>query len=82
MRRSYLDEIHLVPGVVPEVAPDRETARPRIDWRFLLGDMEGRLAALRGRMSDIEAKGYLHQTELRDRLLDVNKELLELMSEL
>ncbi len=79
---DYLDETILEPGVAPEVVPDVETARPGIDWEFLLGDMEGRVAALRQRMGDIAAKGYLHQTELRDRLLDVNRDLTELMSEL
>ena len=59
-----------------------EEATPRIDWGFLIGDMETRLARLKERRGQVETKPWLEQTELRDRLLEVNRGITEILSEL
>jgi metallo-beta-lactamase family protein len=79
---EYLEEITLKPG--PELArvayPDK--AAPRIDWGFLIADMETRLAQLRERRGWAEGKAWVEQTELRDRLLEVNRSLAGIISDI
>lgn len=79
---AYLEELTLAPGkgMVPVV--DEAKAEPRIDWDFLLADAEHLHAEFRKRMALAKDKPWVAQTELRDRLLDVNRKVLELISEL
>ena len=60
----------------------REKAAPRIDWGFLIADMESRLAQLKERRQSVEAEAWPDQTELRDRLLEVNRGLAGIISEI
>jgi metallo-beta-lactamase family protein len=60
--------------------PDK--AAPRIDWGFLIADMETRLAQLRERRGWAEGKAWVEQTELRDRLLEVNRSLAGIISDI
>ena len=39
------------------------------------------MTALRGRMTQIESKPWVEQTDLRDRLIEVNRHLLEIISQ-
>ena len=66
--------------MVPVV--DEAKAEPRIDWEFLLSDAEHLHAEFRKRIALAKDKPWVAQTELRDRLLDVNRKVLELISEL
>lgn len=77
---AYLEDLNLEPGrkMVPVV--DVERAQPRVDWDFLLQDSEGLYAELKRRLGDLKARPWVDQTELRDRLLDVNRHLVELIS--
>ena len=59
-----------------------EKAAPRIDWEFLIADMENRFAQLRERQRQVEAKGWVEQTEIRDRVLEVNRNIAGIISEL
>jgi metallo-beta-lactamase family protein len=59
-----------------------EKAAPRIDWAFIIADMEDRLAQLRQRQGQMEAKAWVEQTELRDRLLEVNRSIAGIISEI
>jgi len=79
---DYLEEATLAPG--PELARVKypEKAAPRIDWGFLIADMETRLAQLRERRGQAEGKAWVEQTELRDRLLEVNRSLAGIISEI
>jgi metallo-beta-lactamase family protein len=79
---DYLEEVTLELGRVLERVAHPEQATPRIDWGFLITDMETRLAQLRGRRSQMETKAWLEQTELRDRLLEVNRDIAEIVSEI
>jgi metallo-beta-lactamase family protein len=79
---DYLEEVTLTPG--PELARVAypEKAAPRIDWGFLIADMETRLAQLRERRGQAEGKAWVEQTELRDRLLEVNRSLAGIISDI
>ncbi|MDD4952211.1 MAG: MBL fold metallo-hydrolase, partial [Desulfovibrionaceae bacterium] len=79
---DYLEELTLEPGrrMVPVL--DEERATPRVDWNFLMKDSEHLFAELKTRLGDVGAKPWLDQTEVRDRLLEVNRRMLELISEM
>jgi metallo-beta-lactamase family protein len=79
---QYLEEYTLTPGTEPVVSVDEEKARPRIDWEVLLADMEGRLGQLRMRKESLAGRPVEQQAEIRQRLLAVNRDLLELISEM
>ncbi|WP_461211552.1 MBL fold metallo-hydrolase RNA specificity domain-containing protein [Desulfocurvus sp. DL9XJH121] len=78
---EYLEICTLTPGQPLAMELDREASAPRIDWSFLLGQTEAQLGVLRERVGAIEGKNWIDQTELRDRLLEINKDLLALASE-
>ncbi len=78
---DYLEECILEPGQEPEVAVFPEQARPKIDWEYLLGDTERLLADLKQRMPQLQQRPWEDQADLRERLLDAHKTMLELVSE-
>ncbi len=78
---DYLEEITLKLGEKLRRVEFPEKAVPRIDWAFLLQDLETKLAQLRSRTTQLEAKELAEQAELRDRLLELNRDLSEIVSE-
>lgn len=78
---DYLEEITLAPGAELARVAYPEKAAPKIDWGFLMDEMETRLAQLRDRRDQVEGKGWVEQTELRDRLLEVSRSLAGIISE-
>jgi metallo-beta-lactamase family protein len=79
---EYLEEVTLESGRAPARIEHPEKAAPRIDWGFLIADMEARLAQLKERRGRVEAKAWVEQTELRDRLLEVNRSIGGIVSEI
>jgi len=79
---EYLEECTLKPGLVTAVTLDTERAMPRVDWDFILNDTETKFAMLKLRLQKAGGKPWVDQVELRDRLLDVNKDLMELISQM
>jgi metallo-beta-lactamase family protein len=79
---DYLEEITLEAGRELARVAHPDKAAPRIDWGFLIADMENRFAQLRERRELLEAKGWVEQTELRDRLLDANRSVAGILSEI
>jgi metallo-beta-lactamase family protein len=77
---GYLEECVMAPG--PEMAVSREEHRPHIDWELLLKETEAKMDLIRERAKELESKPWVDQADLRDRLLEVNKEMLELVSEM
>jgi metallo-beta-lactamase family protein len=79
---SYLEELTLEPGkgMVPVV--DEAKAEPTIDWDFLLSDSRSLFAEFQKRMAQAKGKPWVAQTEIRDRFLDLNRKMVELISEL
>ncbi|MDX9746764.1 MAG: MBL fold metallo-hydrolase [Syntrophales bacterium] len=78
---DYLEESVLVAGREATYAEFPGKASPRIDWNYLLSDMESKMATLRDRTKQIESKPWVDQTDLRDHLVEVNSHLLEILSQ-
>ncbi|QAZ67522.1 MBL fold metallo-hydrolase RNA specificity domain-containing protein [Solidesulfovibrio carbinolicus] len=79
---QYLEEYTLTPGTEPVVAVDAEKAHPHIDWEVLFAEMEGRLTRLRDKAKDLAGRPSEEQAELRQRLTTLDREMLELLSEM
>jgi metallo-beta-lactamase family protein len=79
---SYLEELTLVPGKVMVPVVDIEKAHPRIDWDFLLSDSRTLYGEFQKRMELAKDKPWGAQTEIRDRFLELNRKIVELISEL
>ncbi|BDQ32515.1 MBL fold metallo-hydrolase RNA specificity domain-containing protein [Pseudodesulfovibrio portus] len=79
---EYMEELVLEPGQAMKPVVDMDIARPRVDWDFLLADSEKLYAELKKRVKDVEARPWVDQSELRDKLLDINRHIVELVSEM
>jgi metallo-beta-lactamase family protein len=79
---DYLEEMTLAPGAELARVAYPEKAAPTIDWGFLIGEMETKLAQLQDRRGKVEGKAWVEQTELRDRLLDLSRNLAGIISEI
>ena len=79
---DYLEEVTLKPGFELKRVAYPEKAAARIDWSYILGDLEAKLAQLQARRPQLEAKAWIEQTDIRDRLMELNRGLLETVSEI
>ncbi len=79
---NYLEEVTLKAGQELKRIEYPEKAAPHIDWSYILGDLEAKLAQLRGRQQQLAAKNMVEQTDLRDRILELNRGLMETISEI
>jgi metallo-beta-lactamase family protein len=79
---DYLEEVTLEPGRELTRVAYPEKATPRIDWGFLIADLETKLAQLKERRDRMEKKAWVEQAELRDRLLEVNRNIAGIVSEM
>lgn len=79
---EYMEELELEPGEDLRPVIDMAIARPRVDWNFLLSDSENLYAELKARVSDVENRPWVDQADLRDKLLEVNRRIVELVSEM
>jgi len=79
---EYLEECTLKPGLAVSVTRDTARAMPRVDWSFILSDTESKFQFLKDRLEKAADRPWVDQVELRDRLLEVNKDLMELISQM
>ena len=79
---DYLEEMTLKGGGAAVRQADAARTRPRVDWEFLVQDMDTRVAQLRARLKRVEALPWEEQTELRDRLSEINRDLYVFLSHL
>lgn len=79
---EYLEEMELKAGMSAVRLPDAAKTHPRVDWEFLVQDMDARLAQLRARLARVEQLPWEEQTELRDRLSEINRDLYVFLSHL
>ncbi|MCA1986448.1 MAG: MBL fold metallo-hydrolase, partial [Desulfovibrio sp.] len=79
---AYLEECVLSPGKAPVEITHPQLAEPRIDWPWLVQDADAKMAELRRRVEQLQAKPWVDQTELRDRLVDITAELASLIAEM
>ncbi|WP_432736803.1 MBL fold metallo-hydrolase RNA specificity domain-containing protein [Maridesulfovibrio sp. FT414] len=79
---DYREELMLVPGGEMQPVTKGKPAQPQVDWEFLLMDSETLFTEFRSRLDKVRAQPFISQTELRDKLLDINRQVVELISEL
>lgn len=79
---DYLEEMVLEPDAIVETVTHEELARPSVDWEFLLKDSHGLYEELNSRIERVRERSWVEQTEVRDRLLEINRQLVELISEM
>jgi metallo-beta-lactamase family protein len=79
---EYLEETTLKTGEVVRRVEYPEKAAPRIDWGYILEDLDAKLSQIKARRMQMESKPWVEQTEIRDRLLDLNRSLMEINSEI
>jgi metallo-beta-lactamase family protein len=79
---EYKEELMLKPG--KEMLPiiDEAIAHPKVDWEFLIKDSENLFIEFRQRLDKIKAQPYVNQSDLREKLLDINRQIIELISEM
>ncbi|MDD5712473.1 MAG: MBL fold metallo-hydrolase [Smithellaceae bacterium] len=79
---DYLEETTLKMGQELKRVEYPEQAAPRIDWDYLMADIEGRINQLRERQGQIQSRPWVEQTDLRDKLLELNRSMTTIISEL
>lgn len=80
---EYLEEATIEGTAAPEVhVPSPARAKPRVDWNFLAGELEQRAAQVRERLAHIDDIPWEEQTELRDRLVEIERDLVLFLSQL
>jgi metallo-beta-lactamase family protein len=78
---DYLEEAILKPGQAPKRMEFPEKAAPRIDWEYLFADIDAGLKQMRDRKAQLEAKPWVEQTDFRERILEIRRNLTEIVSE-
>lgn len=79
---DYLEEATLRPGEELKRIIYPEKAAPRVDWTYLIGEMDARLGQIRDRRKALEARSWVEQTEIRDKLTELNRSMTEIISEI
>ena len=81
---DYLEEMVLEPGRVLEQlgVADVERGRPTVDWNYLVTEAARHLEELRKRAEAVRTRSFVEQTDLRDRLMEINRLTTELISEM
>ncbi|WP_018125436.1 MBL fold metallo-hydrolase RNA specificity domain-containing protein [Desulfovibrio oxyclinae] len=79
---EYMEELILEPGREMTPVVDAAVARPRVDWEFLVADSEKLFEEFRKRLDDVKERPWPEQTDVRDRLMEVNRAMVELISEM
>lgn len=78
---DYLEETTLAAGEEMQRVKYPEKAAPKIDWEYLMSEMDEKLRKLKDRRPQLEMKPWVEQTDLRDRILEVNRGLCKIISE-
>lgn len=80
---EYLEEATLEGSAQAQVSmTSTARAKPRVDWNFLAGELEQRVAQLRSRLSHVDDIPWEEQTELRDRLVEIERDLFQFLTRL
>lgn len=79
---EYLEETTLKLEGVLEHVKYPEKAAPAINWDYIFAEMDAKLTQIKARKNQMESKPWLEQTEIRDRLLELSRSLLEIYSEI
>jgi len=79
---EHLEETVLESGRALERKAFPEKAAPPIDWGLILGEMESQTARLREQKKRIEAKGWVEQTDLKERCQELSRSLEGILTEI
>ncbi len=80
---GYLEEMELVAGLQPEVVvTSQPQSHARVNWELLLEETEGKMAKLRALLENAPQRPWDEQVDIRDRILELNKELLSVLAQL
>lgn len=79
---SYLEELILAPGKAPLVQVDSRLTPQKVNWTLLLAETERKMSQLKDAAADMEKRPWSDQIEIRDRLLDLNKHFLQILSDI
>ena len=81
---GYLEEMTLQPGRKVAVVPvaDMDKVMPKVDWDLILDDLHGKMALIGTKRDDLIRQDWAVQEELRDKLLEINNELLRFASQI
>ena len=78
-----LEEKELVAGLQPEVVvTSQPQSHARVNWELLLEETEGKMAKLRALLENAPQRPWDEQVDIRDRILELNKELLSVLAQL
>ncbi len=79
---GYLEEVDLELGQVMVTAQASTQAPYAVQWDALFAEAEACLARLKAQKAAIEACDWTHQSEIRDKLLELNGNVTDILSEL
>ena len=80
---EYLEEAIIEGSGAPEVqTPAAARTRQRVDWNFLTSELESRVGQIRNRLASAGELPWEEQTELRDRLAEIERELFVFLSQI
>jgi metallo-beta-lactamase family protein len=79
---GFLHECILEKGEAKEQPRDVDKALPRIDWNYLVSELDGKVAKLKERLERAPEVAWVSQTEIRDRLLELSKSLTTFITDL
>lgn len=80
---AYLEKMELQGGIVPQVTTANEAkSHPRVDWDFIMSTTENNMGQLRSRLQNVRQLPWENQVDIRDRILELNKELLSVLCSL
>ena len=69
---GYMEEMELVPGVMPEVVVTAKAqSYAHVDWELLLEETESKMAKLRARLENAQSRPWDEQVDIRDRVLEL-----------
>ncbi len=78
----HMEELILAAGKEPLVQMDARLAPKKVNWELLLSDTEGKMTQLRAALSGAQELPWADQMEVKDELLELNKRVMRLLSQL
>ena len=79
---NYLEEQDVEPGEEPILIQPPVDAIQRVDWELLLSETEGKIALLHQKLEKMANRPWHEQVEARDRVLELNSDLLTILTQL
>ncbi|MDL2267726.1 MBL fold metallo-hydrolase [Desulfovibrio sp. OttesenSCG-928-G15] len=78
---DYLETLVLESGKEPQVYMEKD-AQKAINWAFLLSETENKMAQLKSALVGVGSRRWADQTEIQEDILDLNKRILHIVSQL